>query len=78
MINNDGCSACSVDVGYSCNAAGNVCTPICGDGKVVGNENCDDGVPPIGITGCNAGCTTGAKFGYTCVGGSSSTATTCT
>ncbi|HEX8111282.1 MAG TPA: DUF4215 domain-containing protein [Kofleriaceae bacterium] len=33
------------------------CTPICGDGKVVGNEVCDDG-PNNGKAGfCNANCT---------------------
>jgi len=53
---NDGCSGCLVDTGFTCNAAGNVCTPICGDGLRVGTENCDDWSLSTGLVGCNAGC----------------------
>lgn len=55
-INGDGCSSCMVDTGYSCNAAGNVCTPVCGDGLVVGNETCDDWTSTFGLVGCQSGC----------------------
>ena len=40
----DGCSAtCEVEVGYLCQGTPSVCLPICGDGREVGNEECDDG-----------------------------------
>ncbi len=46
----DGCDAdCQPEEGWSCDAQDAlgtdvVCTPLCGDGKVVGWEECDDGV----------------------------------
>jgi fibro-slime domain-containing protein len=49
------------------NGAPSVCTPICGDGYVVGSEQCDRGpanVPPSGNTYGN--CTTECKLGPYC------------
>ena len=43
------------------------CAPVCGDGKVVGNEACDLGVGGVGGTGaygtCNANCTLPPRCG---------------
>jgi len=53
-----GCSADCLSVlpGWSCQFDGNigidVCKEICGDGKVVGAEKCDD----FGLLGCLEGC----------------------
>jgi len=51
----DGCSAdChTIDPGWQCRVPGKPCTPICGDGKLEGGENCDDG-----NTASNDGCST--------------------
>jgi fibro-slime domain-containing protein len=51
--------------------ATSTCTSICGDGKVVGNERCDEGAPPLvpngqngkGYGHCTAACTLGARCG---------------
>lgn len=45
MVDNDGCTACVVDVGYSCDNTNDpsVCTPTCGDGIVDVDDECDDG-----------------------------------
>jgi cysteine-rich repeat protein len=47
LIADDGCSAiCVVNTGFTCTGAPSVCTPVCGDGKLVGYETgarfCDD------------------------------------
>ena len=52
-----------------------VCSPICGDGKVLGSETCDDG-NLNGTEGCNALCN-GVANGYTCTGGTSTSASVC-
>ncbi|MEM9876669.1 MAG: DUF4215 domain-containing protein [Myxococcota bacterium] len=58
LVAADGCeSDCSITPGWEC--PGNVCSPICGDGLVVGNEICDgdgNGVPGETAT-CDADCT---------------------
>lgn len=45
MVPNDGCSnVCIVESGWACDSNNpTVCIPICGDGKNVGTEVCDDG-----------------------------------
>lgn len=50
------------------------CTGICGDGKQVSDEFCDDGSTD-GI-GCKADCT-GDAPGYTCLGGTPTTPSVC-
>ena len=56
-VSNDGCSddCLTQEIGWDCPTPGQPCTPICGDGNVVGEEECDD-------TGesatCDADCTT--------------------
>jgi cysteine-rich repeat protein len=53
----DGCdsSECAVEPGYNCMGTPSVCTPICGDGLVVGTEVCDDrNSSSCGI--CSANC----------------------
>src|SRR5207247_5442142 len=32
-----------IETGWTCSGSPSVCTPICGDGRVVGSEQCDDG-----------------------------------
>ncbi|MBK8156755.1 MAG: DUF4215 domain-containing protein [Streptococcus sp.] len=51
LIDGDGCSGlCTIEAGWSCSFTyaptgdNTICLPICGDGKRVGNEYCDDGV----------------------------------
>lgn len=48
MNNNagDGCNNCLIETGWTCthtNFRNSVCSPICGDGRKLGNEQCDDG-----------------------------------
>jgi hypothetical protein len=43
-----------------------LCQPLCGDGKVVGNETCDDG----GKGGCKRDCS-GGNQNFICSGGDS-------
>lgn len=68
MVGNESCDdglapGCLYDcsgpsIGYQCTA--NICTPICGDGRVISPETCDDGsdshTPPYSITGCLTDC----------------------
>jgi cysteine-rich repeat protein len=55
-----------------------VCTETCGDGynfkKITGGTPCDDG-GTAGGDGCSASCL--VETGYTCTGGSKTTADTC-
>ena len=78
----DGCSAfCSFESGWTCSntysSVGDTttCTPICGDGRNVGLEVCDDGNIFDSI-GCLANCT-GEINGWHCLGGDINTARTC-
>jgi fibro-slime domain-containing protein len=49
------------------NGAPSVCTPICGDGFVAGNEQCDRGAANVAPTGNTYGsCTTECKLGPFC------------
>jgi fibro-slime domain-containing protein len=68
----DGCSAdcTAVESGYTCpnvNGSGGPCVKavgnVCGDGKVAGNEQCDDGNTTNG-DGCSSTCA--VETGYTC------------
>jgi len=61
-------SVCSCKTGFS----GASCNPVCGDGKLVGNEVCDD----TNSGGCTANCLA-VNSNYTCSGGSPTTATVC-
>ena len=73
----DGCSArCAVEEGYSCRAppAGpggrshrQHCAPVCGDGRRIAPEDCDDG-NTAGGDGCSAACS--VEPGWGCAGGS--------
>ena len=63
-------SNCVCDNGFSLISPN--CMPICGDGKVVGNEVYDDG----NLGGVNPTCS-GANPNYTCSGGSPILASTC-
>jgi large repetitive protein len=71
-VNGNGCSStCTIEPGYECNTALNPdsCTTICGDGKKVGNESCDDGNTTQ--TTYFDGCVNCAKSPlWNCVGGS--------
>ncbi len=60
----DGCSATgTIEPGFICRFVGQLCTPICGDGKVVNGEKCDDG-NRNGGDGCSAVCE--VEPGYYC------------
>ena len=57
----DGCSSnCTTELGWNCGAQGTgPCLPVCGDGRVVGNEQCDS------TDGCTGICT--RSPGYLCI-----------
>jgi len=43
LVSKDGCSnECKIEAGYVCEDIPSKCTPICGDGMIVGTEKCDD------------------------------------
>lgn len=75
--NLDGCDAiCRIETGWECESSNpygsglggsSQCTPICGDGRRVGSEGCDDGNQQSG-DGCSRMCT--EEDGWECVGGS--------
>jgi len=73
IVDNLGCSSdCTgVITGWTCTNINQVrstpvtCSPICGDGILVGIETCDDGNSPDN-KGCNSTCT-GAIPGYSCI-----------
>ncbi len=50
-----------------------ICSPKCGDGKVIGNEKCDAGSK----LGCTEDCLSNLST-YECIGGNSTSATICT
>lgn len=81
LVNDDGCdSTCKIETGYQIKTgtlAPHVMEPICGDGKKVGNENCDDGTSNA-LVHCKAGCLSGPIDGYVCSGGSATVKDTCT
>jgi len=60
---NDGCSSCSIDIGYSCSSNPSICTPICGDGLIKGTEICDDN-DSSSNDGCSSLCQ--IESGYIC------------
>ncbi|PKN45012.1 MAG: hypothetical protein CVU59_10235, partial [Deltaproteobacteria bacterium HGW-Deltaproteobacteria-17] len=42
----EGCAQdCTIVPGWSCDGEPSVCGPICGDGVLVGNEECENGDP---------------------------------
>lgn len=60
QTNNDGCNAfCGIESGFSCTGNPSVCihTPVCGDGVIEGNEQCDGG------SSCTSSCTVIPKCG---------------
>ena len=81
----DGCDAlCKVEVGWACESSnphgsglGGVssCLPVCGDGRRVGHEACDDGNTYDG-DGCSALCV--LEAGWLCGGGGARSNDTCT
>lgn len=78
IVNGDGCgSSCTLETGWTCTVAPipNSCTPICGDGKRVGSEICDDG-SILDTLNCLPDCT-GPEPGFFCSGGNVNSPTTC-
>jgi cysteine-rich repeat protein len=72
--NEDGCSStCQVETGFTCEGDGPYsCEAICGDGLVVGTEQCDDGDgEPQSGDGCSSTCQ--IETGYICDGEEPST-----
>ena len=56
-----------------------ICTIVCGDGRVISPEICDDGPAshtPIGVTSCTSNCM-GSLSGYICTGGTPTTRSSC-
>lgn len=77
----DGCSIQgAVEIGWECIAGKNEntkkekCRPVCGDGRVVGAEQCDDGENESG-DGCSEKCTIEKQ--WSCAGGSVVSRSTC-
>jgi cysteine-rich repeat protein len=63
----DGCYNCQPELGWACTntdetSLTNVCTPICGDGIIIGGETCDAGANP----GCMSDCSNN-EYGWTCI-----------
>jgi cysteine-rich repeat protein len=50
----DGCTACQEDEGFTCVNEPSVCSTSCGDGIVAGDETCDEGIGAE--AGCDASC----------------------
>jgi len=61
-----------VSTGWNC--TDNTCNPICGDGILVGGENCDPGSDMLGK--CTNNCFD-VKFNYHCRGGDKTSESTC-
>ena len=65
----DGCSStCQVEAGWQCRVPGKPCVPLCGDGKIVGDEQCDTGNNAANKPddGCSSTCQ--IEPGYSCTG----------
>jgi cysteine-rich repeat protein len=89
-VDGDGCSSsCSIESGFTClhydvsthgcGTKADVCSEVCGDGRVVGSERgragfCDDG-DSVSSDGCSATCT--VECGFACTGGSPAAPDTC-
>lgn len=57
-----------IESGYQCSGdSPDICTPLCGDWKLVGSESCDDGNINDG-DGCDSNCE--VEIGMYCEGGS--------
>ena len=55
----DGCDAtCKTEPGWDCEVAGELCVPHCGDGMIVGDEECEfyNGATPTAGAGCGVDC----------------------
>ncbi len=55
-MKSDGCNMiCKIEADWTCSGVGaGKCSEICGDGLIVGSENCDDGSNDN--IGCKSGC----------------------
>lgn len=73
-VGGDGCSnVCRVEFGYACDQPGEACHPVCGDGWIIGEEQCDDK-----NTSDDDGCVDCRRErGYNCSGSPSHCQTTC-
>jgi fibro-slime domain-containing protein len=68
-IPGDGCtSTCQLEPGWTCTVTGSPCESKCGDGILVGKEECEfyGGAPPMGGNGCAPNCT--IEPGFECNG----------
>ena len=50
--------SCKIEPGWDCEVAGELCVPHCGDGMIVGDEECEfyDGATPAAGNGCGTDC----------------------
>jgi cysteine-rich repeat protein len=74
-VSGDGCdTSCQIELGWGCSGQPSVCTAICGDGLISGDETCDDGDLTPG-DGCNGACQ--IEAGFICAGAPSGCVTIC-
>ena len=59
----DGCTACTIDLGFVCVGSPSVCQSVCSDGLIASDEGCDDANLFDG-DGCSAGCD--VECGFAC------------
>jgi len=71
----DGCDeTCQIELGWGCSGQPSACAPICGDGRIAGDESCDDGDLTPG-DGCDGAC--GIEAGFNCAGQPSACSSIC-
>lgn len=61
-----------MEIGWKCSGAPSVCTAVCSDFKVMGNEQCDDG-NLVDFDGCTTACEVETGWNCSFVPGTGST-----
>ncbi|HEX6275264.1 MAG TPA: DUF4215 domain-containing protein, partial [Polyangiaceae bacterium] len=74
-VSGDGCSeTCELESGFTCPRPGASCRPVCGDGRALGREGCDDENTQSG-DGCDENCS--LEDGFVCPPGETCRPTVC-